>query len=106
DRGVWLRAAAGERAVRAGPLPPHAPEADARQAVETLGDQGRRDVVRKVGDELRRRRLERGQIERQRVAELQFDVREAGKGVAEARLESPVERDRVHLRDALGEIRR
>ena len=59
DRAVGLRPRHGEEAVGDLALHHHAPEARAREAVEALDHERRRDVVRQVRDELRRRRLER-----------------------------------------------
>ena len=68
DGPVGLGRGNGEEAVGDFALHHHAPVLDARQPVEALGDDGRRDVVREVGDELRRRRLEAREIEPERVA--------------------------------------
>ena len=67
-RAVRLRPRRGEEAVGDLALHHHAPALDGRQAVEALDDDRRRDVVRQVRDELRRRRLERAEVERERVA--------------------------------------
>ena len=77
---------------------------DARQPVEALDDQRRRDVVRQVRDELRRRGLERGEVEAQRVAEYEIDVLTTAKALGEMWLERAVELDGVHARDSLGEV--
>ena len=103
DGAVRLRARLREEAVGDLALHHHAPELDLRQAVEALDEERRRDVVRQVRDELRRVRCERGEIELQRVAEVELDVRA---GVAQVRLERRVELDRVHARDAVGEVAR
>ena len=67
--------------------------------LEGLGDERRRDVVRQVRNELVRRRLERGDVETERVAPVDVGVRD----VREVRLEPPVDLDGVHVRDAFGE---
>jgi hypothetical protein len=68
-----------------------------RQAVEALGDDRRGDVVREVRDELRRRRVEAGEIEPQRIAPVERHVRGGG-DVAEVRFEPLVELDGVNVR--------
>ena len=102
DRAVRLRPRCGEEAVGDLALNHHAPELDARQAVEALDDERRRDVVGQVRDELVRRRLELGEVERERVAEVELD---APASRAQMRLERAVELDRVHQGDALGQVR-
>ena len=72
---VRLRARLREQAIGDLALHHHAPALDARQTVETLDDQRRRDVVRQVRDELRRVRRQRGEIELERIAEVELDVR-------------------------------
>jgi hypothetical protein len=99
DRAVGLRGRRGEEAVGDLALHHHAPELDGRQAGEALGHERSRDVVRQVGDELVRRRLERGEVERERVAEVEPDV----VGLGQVRLERAVELDRVDEGDAAGE---
>ena len=94
----------GEEPVRDLTLHHDAPQVDDRKAVEALGDQRGRDVVRQVGDELLRRRLERAQIERERVAEVELHLLASGERLAEPRLERPVELDSVDVRDAVGEV--
>ena len=100
-RAVRLRARRREQAVCDLALHHHAPELDLRQAVEALDEERRRDVVRQVGNELRRVRRERPQVELERVAEVQLDA-----GVAQVRLEREVDLHRVDARDPLGEISR
>ena len=102
DGAVGLRRGRGEEPVGDLPLHHHAPELDGRQPVEALDDHGRGDVVRQVRDELLRR--ERGQVERERVAEVEVDVGSRRQPLAERRLERAVELDRVDVRDAVGEI--
>ena len=50
--------------------------------------------------------LERAEVERERVAEDQLDVRRGPRALAQVRLERAVELDRVDVRDALGEVPR
>ena len=100
DRAVGLRLGDGEEPVGDLALHHHAPALDRRQAVEALDDDRRGDVVRQVRDELARRRVEVGEVERERVAELDADVRQAG----QVRLERAVDLDGVDERDALGEV--
>ena len=77
---------------------------DARQAVEALGDDRRRDVVGQVRDELRRRRVE---ARRGRAAsaspQWSVDVRAAGERRASCGSSAPVELDRVDVGAPLGE---
>ena len=75
--------------------------ADRRQAVEALGDDRRGDVVGQIRDELGRGRLQRGEVEGERVAPVQPDVR---RQVGQARLERAVELDGVDVPDAVGEV--
>ena len=104
DRAVGLRAGPREQAVRDLALDHDRPVADARQSVQALHDQRRRDVVRQVRDELRRGGLERGEIEAERVAEHEIDVLATAKALGEMWLEPAVELDGVHARDSLGEV--
>ena len=60
------------------PLHHHRPELEAGQAGEALDDDRRRDVVGQVRDQLGRRRIERGEIELERVAPMEVDVRAFG----------------------------
>ena len=73
---------------------------DRRQAVEALDDERRGDVVRQVRDELRRRRLERRGSSAS--ASSQWSVVRGRP--AQLGLERAVELDRVHVRDAVGEV--
>ena len=50
--------------------------------------------------------FERGKIERERVAEVQLHVLVAVERRSQARLEGTIELDRMHLRNALGKVRR
>ena len=99
DRAVRLRAGHGEEAVSDFALHHHAPRADAGQPVEALDDDRRRDVVRQIRDELSGCRVERGEVECERVAPVEVGARH----VAEARLEAAVDLDRVNVCDALGQ---
>ncbi len=101
DGAVGLRARQREEAVGDLALHHHAPGVDQRQAVEALDDERRGDVVRQVRDELRRVGSERREIELERVTEVDLDV---GAGVTQVRLERRVDLDRVHARDAVGEV--
>ena len=87
DCSVRLRLGLGKEAVGDLTLHHHAPDADSRQSVEAFGDERRRDVVGKVGDELRRRRHKRAQVERERVTEVQRDVLPPGEHLAQRWLE-------------------
>ena len=103
DGAVRLRRRLGEEAVGDLPLHHHAPELDARQPGQALGDDRRRDVVRQVRDELRRRRLERGEVERERVAPVELDVRELFQ-LPEVRRERAVELDGVDVAHTVREV--
>ena len=59
------------------PLEHHTPAGDARKPVEALHADGRRDAVRQVGDQLGRRRVEPGEVERHGISEEEPDVRDA-----------------------------
>src|SRR5215211_6480482 len=99
DGTVRLRPWAREEAIGNLALEHHAPQLDLRQAVQALGDDRRRDVVRKVRDELARRRLERAEIEHERIAPVQLHVVARSK----VRLERAVDFYGVHDRDAFRE---
>src|SRR5262249_44728338 len=71
-----------------------------------FGHQWRGDAVGQVGDELRRRRIERAQVEGQRIAKVDVDVLTSGERIAKARLQRPVELDGMDGCDAVGEIGR
>src|SRR5207245_9182789 len=102
DGAVRLRPRGGEEAVGHLALHNHAPVLDRRQAVEALDDDRRGDVVGQVGDELRRRRIERGEVELERVAEVEADIG----GRRKMRLERTVDLDRVNEGYPLGEVAR
>ena len=70
--------------------------------VEALDDDRRRDVVGQVRDQLRRRRIERGEVELERVAPVELDVRALGE-CREVRRKRPVELDCVDVSGAVGE---
>ena len=106
DRAVALRPRLGEEAVGDLALHHHAPELDRGQPVEALDDERRGDLVRQVRDELRRRRVELVERERQRVPEDELDVVAAGERSREAAARAPVELDRVDERHAVGEVAR
>src|SRR6185503_4691559 len=106
DRAVGLGGGLREEAVGHLALHHHAPELEAPQAVKALDDQRCGDVVGQVRDELRRCRLERGEVKPQRVAEVEVDVLAAVERLAQARLERTVELDGVHVGDAVGEVGR
>src|SRR5688500_13404838 len=103
DGSVRLRGRLGEEAVRDLTLHHHAPELDHGKPGQALRDHGRRDVVRQVRDELRRRRLERGEVERERVAPVELDVR-ALVELPEMGGERAVELDGMDMARAVGEI--
>ena len=98
DRTVRLRPGLGEEAVGNLPLHHHAPEPDVRQPVEALDDQGGRNVVGQVGDELCRVRRE---LDAERVPEDDVDI--VGEA-AERRLEGAIDLDRMDAADAFGEV--
>src|SRR5438034_5903711 len=103
DRAVRLRRGRGEEAVRHLALHHHAPQLQVGQAVEAFGDKRGRDVVRQVGDELRRTGRRLAKVEPQRVAEPELDVRAAGDTLHQLRTERRIELDGVDLLDAVGE---
>ena len=84
----------------------HAPRLDLRQRVETLDDDRRRNVVRKVCHELARVGSERRKVERQRVAIVQFDVGSAGKPFFQVRSKRSIELDGDDTGDAIREVAR
>src|ERR687887_632977 len=104
DRAVGLRRRLGEEAVGDLTLDHHAPKLQAGEAVEALDDERSRDVVRQVRDELRWRRLEAPEVEAERVGDLELDVRPVSEPLRERVRKRAVELDRVHARDAVGEI--
>ncbi len=65
--------------------------------LERAQDHGRRDAVGQVGDDLGRRRVERGEVELDRVAEVQRGVRVRVERVAQRRLQAAVDLDHVHV---------
>jgi hypothetical protein len=75
DRPIRLRPGAREEPVGDLALNHDRPELDARQLVQALDHQRRSDVVRKVRDELLRRRTQCREIGAHRVAEDELDVR-------------------------------
>ena len=103
-RSVCLRRRLREEAIRHLSLHHHAPELDLRQAVEALHDQGRRNVVRQVGHELVRAGRDLGEVELQRVAEVQLDVGAPRQTLFELRRERAVELDSMHPLDAPGQV--
>ncbi len=76
------------------------------ELLDRAQDGARRDAVGQVGDDLRRRRRQRAQVELHRVGEVQRDVGERVDGVAQRRLERAVELDDVDVRDARREVLR
>ena len=92
----------GEEAVGDLPLHHHGPELDVGQPRQALGDDRRRDVVGQVRDELGRSRLERAEVELERVPPVDVDVRPLSE-LGEVRRERPVELDRVNVPGAVGE---
>jgi hypothetical protein len=101
-RAVRLGRGEGEEAVGDLTLHHHRPEAERGQAVQALGDERRRDVVGEIGDELRRGRIERAEVELERVAPVELHVGPCCE-LGEARLERAVELDRVDMSGAVGE---
>ena len=101
---VRLRARLGEEPVGDLALHHHRPELDARQPVEALDDERRRDVVREIGDELPWCRLECREVDAKRVTEVKLDVVPPREPLGEVRLEGTVELDCVHTLDTLGEV--
>src|SRR5919198_94794 len=75
-----------------------------RAAGEARDDERSRDVVRQVRDELRWRRLEAPEVEAERVGDVELDVRPVSEPLRERVRKRAVELDRVHARDAVGEI--
>ena len=106
DGAVRLRPRRGEEAVGDLPLHHHAPQLDRREPVERLGDQGRRDLVRQVRDELRRRRIQRVEVEGERVPEVQLHIGPALESFSKRLREGAVDLDRVHGCDPVGQVGR
>ena len=94
DRAVGLRARLRKQAVADLALNHDAPEPDIGETVEALDDQRGGDVVRQVGDELRR--VAR-QLDVERVPEGDVDVVAE---VAQTRRQRAVDLDRVYVPDA------
>jgi hypothetical protein len=105
DRAVALRPRHREEAVRDLPLNHHAPVLDRGQPVQAFRDQRCGDLVRQVGDELSRRRVERLEWKREGVPEDKLDVFAAHQRIAQVRLEAAVELDGVDEAHTLGQIR-
>ena len=101
---IGLRPRLGEEPVGRLPLHHHAPALERGRMLERLDHERRRDVVRKVRHELRRRRLERVRIDGERVAEDQADVLVVTERLAERLLEGAVELDGVDEADLLRQI--
>src|SRR4051812_6147580 len=102
DRAIGFGGRHREEAVGDLALHHHAPQPDGGQAVQALGDDGRRDVVRQVRDELGGCRVERRQVEAKRVAPMQRHVVTSTE-LAEMRLEARVDLDGVDVLAAVGE---
>src|SRR6266508_1086035 len=98
---VRLRAGNREEAVGDLALHHHAPALQSREAVQRLDDERRRDVVRKVRDELARRGIQRSEIEAERVAEVDADV---VRDVAQMGRQRFVQLDRMDERHASSEV--
>ena len=98
------RDAVGAAAGRGGEPLPHLllhhrdPARHAGQLLDRLEDRRRGDAVRQVGDDLRRRGVERGEVECERVAEVQRRVRVRVERVAQRGLERAVDLDDVDVR--------
>src|SRR3954471_21875958 len=106
DRAVRLRRGTREESVGDLARHDHGPQLERREPVEALHHERRRDVVWEVGNELRRRRFQPGEVEAEGVAEVKLDVLPAAQRVAQTGLERAVELHRVHVGDAFGQVRR
>src|SRR5262249_17860262 len=103
DGSVRLRPRSREEAIRDFTLDHDAPALERGRPLERLHDERRRDVVGNVGDELRWNGAERLDVEVERVAPGQRDVRMVAERPSEARLERAVEFDGMDELDAIGE---
>ena len=74
--------------------------------LEGLDDEWRRDVVRKVGDELRRRWGELVDVHAEGVVPDQRDIRPFAECFAQRRLQRAVDLDRMDKTNAIGEVPR
>jgi hypothetical protein len=83
----------------------HAPAPHERQAADRVEHERRRDVVRQVGDEGGRRRLEPVQGDAHGIAPVHRDVCPALERARQRRLQAAVDLDRVHVRTAAGQAR-
>ena len=106
DGAVRLRPRLGEEPIRDLALHHHAPAAQRLDVLERLDDERRRDVVREVGDELRRRGTQRADVDRERVTPHEIDVRPLAEGVAKRGLERAIDLDRVHEPHVIREVAR
>src|SRR5688572_19268361 len=104
DGPIRLGARLREQPIRDFALHHHAPALQRRSMLERLHDERRRDVVREVRDELRRRRTKSLDIEVECIAPVQPDVRAGAEYVPENRLEGAIELHRVDDSNAIGEI--
>ena len=84
----------------------HTPVAERGGVLERLDDERGGDVVRKVGDELRRRRAQRRDVDGERIAPLERDVRPLAEDVPQSRLERTVDLDRVNQAHVIREVAR
>ena len=103
DGAVRLRPRLGEEALGDLALHHHAPGLDGAARGQRLGDERRGDVVREVGDELRRGRVEPADVDGHRVGEDDGDVRPVGERRAELVVERAIELDGVDVLHPVGE---
>ena len=75
-----------------------------RSRARSSEDHGRGDPVGQVRDDLGRRRVERVEVELDRVGEVQGGVRERVERLAQRLLQPAVELDDVHVGGALGQV--
>ena len=80
------------------------PDGDLRERLDRAQDDRRRDAVGQVGDDLGRRRVERGEVELDGVGEVQGRVGVRAERVAQGRLERAVDLDDVHVARPGGEV--
>ena len=103
-RAVRLGRRPREEPVRDLALHHHAPEVDARKAVEALHHDWRRDLVGEVRDELGRGRVEVRQIDSECIAEDDVHVVPTLEPFRQVRLEPAVDLDGMNVPDAVGEV--
>src|SRR5439155_12981519 len=106
DGSIGLRGGLREQAIRDLALHHHAPQLEVRETIQALDDNGSRDVVGQVGNELTRVRRGRGEVELHGVAEQKLDVRPSREALAELRLKRTVQLDGVHTCHSVVEVGR